>query len=97
MSGTTAFYWQGTRWTAYATFDGVRCFDGTMLRIGTKALSVGGISQNPEPGGIPISVRGALPPSGGTRYYQASYRNVMAYCNPSTLNWSNGVKILWIP
>jgi len=45
-----------------------------------------------------ISVRGALPAAGATRYYQVFYRNAApAFCPPGTANYTNGVAIVWTP
>ena len=36
-------------------------------------------------------------PAGGTRVYQAWYRNVMAFCTPSGFNLTNGLSLTWTP
>ncbi len=75
--------------------DGVRCIEGTLIRMGIK-LNVNGASQFPEPGNPSISIRGATPPGSGLiGYYQTYYRNAANYCTPATFNISNAVSILW--
>ncbi len=41
-----------------------------------------------------VSVRGAVS-APATRTYQVWYRNVAAFCTPSTFNFSNGVEVIW--
>jgi hypothetical protein len=65
-----------------------------VIRLGTKT-SVGGTSAYPGPGDSSVSVRSLSPPGGGTRYYQAWYRNAATFCTPSTFNLSNGLRVDW--
>jgi hypothetical protein len=74
--------------------DGLRCAGGTLVRLGVVTASSGGASL-PAPGGTPISVLGAVPPSGGTRTYQVWYRNAAPFCTPDPFNLSNGLAIVW--
>jgi hypothetical protein len=78
--------------------DGVRCVDGTLIRLRTK-VNVGGASTFPEAGvdTITLSVRGGVVPgSGATRFYQTYYRNAAAlFCPPETFNVTNGWRITW--
>jgi len=76
--------------------DGLRCAGGAVLRLTTR-FAVNGAATYPEAGDAPVSVRGALPPAGGERTYQAWYRNAAAYCSPETFNLSNGLRVTWIP
>ena len=76
--------------------DGLRCANGSVVRLGTK-INAGGISQYPMPGDLPISIRGAVPLPGATRTYQCWYRNAAVFCTASTFNLTNGVQALWIP
>jgi hypothetical protein len=100
MPDSFVLYFQGTlklNGGVGAVFgDGLRCVAGTIRRLGTKTNS-GGASQYPGASDAPISVRGALPPGGGTREYQAWYRNAAAFCTGSTFNLSNGLEVTWIP
>ncbi len=76
--------------------DGLRCVVGTILRLGSPPSSAGSARIGyGVPGTDLVSVRGALPPSGGTRHYQVSYRNAASFCTPSTFNASNGVTVVW--
>jgi len=77
-------------------FDGVRCVDGTLIRLASNP-SAGGASSYPLAGQQALSVRGATPVGSGlTGYYQASYRNAStAFCPPGTANITNGYRIVW--
>ncbi len=100
MPNSTALYFQGTARTAAglgAAFgDGLRCVGGSVVRLGTK-LNVSNASGYPEGGDPPISVRGALPPDGGSRHYQVWYRNAAAFCTADTFNLTNGLTAVWAP
>jgi hypothetical protein len=50
----------------------------------------------PASGDVLISIRGAIPASGGTRAYQAWYRNNGGPCG-SGFNLTNGVQVTWVP
>jgi hypothetical protein len=75
--------------------DGLRCVGGSLVRLGTKINSSNG-STYPGSGDLPISIRGALPPGGGTRTYQAWYRNPSGPCGSGS-NLTNGVQVTWVP
>jgi len=100
MPSSSALYFQGTAQQSagagVAFGDGLRCASGTILRLGTKQNSAG-TSQYPVLGDLTVSVRGALPPTGGTRTYQVWYRNAAAFCTSSTFNLTNGVIVVWTP
>ena len=66
-----------------------------MIRIGTKTASAG-VAVYPEAGDAPISVKGLLAADGGSRGYQAWYRNAAAYCTPATFNMTSGTRIIWV-
>jgi hypothetical protein len=93
---TTCLFYQGTGSTATVFGDGLRCVNGTTIRLGTKPVS-GGNAQYPSGADTPISVRGQVPASGATRYYQAWYRNNASFCTPAAFNLSNGVSVVWLP
>jgi hypothetical protein len=44
-----------------------------------------------------ISVRGAVPVTGGVRLYQVWFRNSATYCTSSTFNLTNGLRVTWLP
>jgi hypothetical protein len=48
--------------------DGLRCLGGSIIRLGTKNTS-GGAATYPTSGEAAVSVRGLVPPDGGTRTY----------------------------
>jgi hypothetical protein len=99
MPASSALYFQGTSQQnggAGGTFgDGLRCASGTTIRLSTKS-NVGGASQYPALGDVPVSVRG-LVGSPGTRTYQIWYRNAAAFCTSATYNLTNGLLVTWIP
>jgi hypothetical protein len=70
---------------------------GTLIRIGTKGV-VSARATYPQSSDTPISVKGAIGLLGGTRYYQAYYRNsVPSFCPPATSNRTNGLAVTWTP
>lgn len=76
--------------------DGSSCVAGSLVRIVTR-LAYAGALLYPELGQAAVSLRGAIPPAGGTRTYQAVYRNSAAYCTPATFNTTNALEIVWAP
>jgi hypothetical protein len=100
MPNASALYFQGTTQLGggggVVFGDGLRCTGGSLIRLRVK-INVGGRSQFPEPGEVPISVAGQIPPSGGLRNYQIWYRNAANFCTASTFNLTNGVAIDWLP
>jgi hypothetical protein len=77
--------------------DGVRCINGSIIRLGVQANALGG-SQYPALGNQPLSLRGQVPAIGGTRYYQCWYRNPEpTYCTGSMYNLTNGYALTWTP
>ncbi len=88
---------QGTTSIAHATFgDGLRCIGGSQMRMGTLVAS-NGIASWPAAGSSPLSVKGLVPPEGGTRFYQVIYRNAATFCTPATFNLTEAKKITWLP
>ncbi len=81
--------------------DGLLCVNGTggsLIRLGAHGAQPGssdfgaGIGYDPL-----ISVRGTIPAAGGTRYYQAWYRDNSSYCTTAHYNFSNAITINWMP
>jgi hypothetical protein len=103
--GVATLFFQGTTASgggAGAVFgDGVRCAAGTVIRLGIKTTTnsgfFGGVATYPQPGDQAITVRGAVPATGGVRLYQAWFRNSAPYCTASTFNLSNGLRVTWLP
>lgn len=99
MPNSSALYFQGTAQQSggagVAFGDGLRCVAGTVVRLGTK-VNVGGASQYPLAGDLPVATRGGVTAS-GTRTYQVWYRNSANYCSASTFNLSNGLELVWAP
>jgi hypothetical protein len=98
VTGAVGIFFQGSLQDPPAILDdGIGCVGGVIVRIGNSPVGFGA-SVYPEVGDPPITVRGAIPPSGGTFFYQCFYRNsVVAFCPPATSNRTNGVAITWIP
>ncbi len=97
-ASTTCLFYQGTSVTTPAApfGDGLRCVAGTVIRLATKVAS-GGAARYPTSSEVDISVRGQIPLAGGTRHYQAWYRNAAPFCTASTFNLSNGISVDWRP
>jgi len=96
---SSVLYFQGTTQSSGTAFgDGLRCATGAIIRLGTTA-NVNGASSWPTVGAQPISVRGAIPATGGTRTYQAWYRDANAtYCTDTArFNLTNGLSVQWLP
>lgn len=95
---TTALFFQGTVIPVelFSFGDGIRCVSGTVIRLGVKN-TVDGTASYPNPGDQSIHVRGQLPSGGGTRFYQAWYRNVATFCTPQGFNLTNARKVFWRP
>ena len=97
-SSTTCLFFQGTSAsTPAAPFgDGLRCVNGTIIRLATKSTT-NGTAVYPTTSEEDISLRGDVPVSGGTRHYQVWYRNSATFCTDSTFNLSNGITVGWRP
>jgi hypothetical protein len=97
---TTCLFFQGSNPlnspTGVPFGDGLRCVGGTTVRLGTKTAAAGSASY-PVGADAKVSVRGQVPVVGGTRYYQAWYRNAASFCTSSTFNLSNGLRATWLP
>ncbi|MCY2960991.1 MAG: hypothetical protein NTY35_12580 [Planctomycetota bacterium] len=79
--------------------DGLRCVGSPFLRLGGRTASAqGACAYGSGVAGDPrVSTAGAVPAAGGTRTYQAWYRNAAAFCTPSTFNLTNGLRAIWTP
>lgn len=75
--------------------DGLLCANGSVVRIGFGALS-GGTAIYPASGDAPISVKGGVPPEGGTRAYQVWYRDNALFCTSANYNLTSAVRVLWL-
>lgn len=98
---STVLYFQGTlpanNGLGVVVGDGLRTVGGQIVRLATIA-NVGGASTLPSGAFGPISQLGAIPATGGTRYYTAWYRNPdPAFCTADPFNFTNGVKVVWLP
>jgi hypothetical protein len=97
-ANATCVFLQGTTTNTGVVFgDGVRCAAGTLIRLAVKQSS-GGAASYPGTGDLPITVKGFVPPNGGTRAYQAWYRdNSSIFCTSATFNISSGLIVNWAP
>lgn len=78
--------------------DGLRCTGGALLRLGLRGATNGAASLGAGILGDPlVSVIGALTHADVTRYYQAMYRDSAEYCSAATINFSNGIRVRWVP
>lgn len=93
---TVALLIQSQATTPGAIFgNGRLCLSGNIVRMGAR-VAAGGTSF-PGPSDPPLSVRGQIPSSGGTRHYQVYYRDGEGYCTPTRINLTNGYTIHWVP
>ncbi len=106
--GSSALFFQGTlrenNGAGNIFGDGLRCAGGTIVRLstygvvaGTASIGYGGIAGLGGGDTTPLHLQGLVTPSGGTRTYQAWYRNAAVYCTLASYNLSNGVEITWVP
>ncbi len=102
MSTSVVTFFQGTGtvfdglYGSGAFGDGRRCVNGTLIRLHPQ-MAPGGAVQIPAPGDASLSVQGAIPAAGGSRYYQVWYRNSASFCTPATFNLTNGLMVTWHP
>lgn len=100
-----SLYFQGTARVGggfgNAINDGLSCAGGGgAVRLGAMTTTAFGTSFYPNPalGHLPVSVRGAIPPAGGTRHYTIWYRDPPSICGvPTKVNYANGFSIVWTP
>lgn len=98
MTGATCVFFQGASTIApIVVDDGIGCVGGPVIRLGTKPV-VANSSAYPTGADVIISIKGAIPAPGATRWYQCFYRNASAvFCPPATSNRTNGFEIVWAP
>jgi hypothetical protein len=66
-----------------------------VTRLGQKT-NVSHALHYPAAGDVPVSIRGAVGAAGGTRTYQAWYRNTTGPCGTGS-NLTNGILLAWQP
>ena len=68
---------------------------GTIRRLKGRLAVDGSVSFGfANPGDTPVSVRGQIPPEGGTYLYQLWFRHqAPQYCTPERFHVSNGLEI----
>lgn len=98
LTGSIAVFYQGASQTnPHVVDDGIACIGSPILRLGASVV-VGGTATYPDVGDQAITVRGAIPATGGTRFYQCFYRNAAtAFCPPATSNRTNALAVTWVP
>lgn len=92
---STVLYFQGTTQTSAPFADGRLCVGGSMVRLAIKPFG-GSTSSYPSLFDQSLSVKGLLPVGGGTRFYQAWYRDVALPCGTRS-NLTNGLAVFWTP
>jgi hypothetical protein len=93
----SSLFFQGSNKSTGTMFgDGIRCATGSTVRLGTKT-AVNGNAIFPSGGSPHISVKGSVPATGETRFYQCWYRNAANFCTASTFNLTNAVEVRWLP
>jgi hypothetical protein len=99
MSGAMAWFLQGTEQALNPFGYGLLCVGGSVIRVGQKPL-INGSASYPAALDPRISAKGAIPPSGGKRHYQVSYRQANPPCTPApstNSNRTNGLTVVWTP
>ncbi len=112
LTPSTLLFVQGTtqsnngRGTPYG--NGILGIGGSIIRLGVKTATpmggdtgclFGGFGNGaiyPGPGDPTLSVRGMVPPVGGSRDYQVWYRTPPG-CGGANTNWTNGISVAWGP
>jgi Tol biopolymer transport system component len=103
LPSVSSIFLQGNAWITPQVFgDGLRCTGGALKRLYVHSAS-GGVVSAPQPGDASISARSAALGdaigAGGSRYYQAYYRDPAAgFCASPTGNlWnvSSGLAVIW--
>ncbi|MEY2747336.1 MAG: hypothetical protein RL112_2378 [Planctomycetota bacterium] len=98
---TSLGFYQGTTAMAggmgVAWGDGVRCVTGSILWLGRARTQTGACEWPPS--GSNLSTNGRIAEEGlGARYYQVWYRDAdPAYCTPHRHNFSNALRVEWVP
>ncbi|MBK7875881.1 MAG: FG-GAP repeat protein [Planctomycetes bacterium] len=100
--GSTVVFFQATDTdggTGELFGDGLLCLGGTFLRLGTRTIgNQGTVAFGADvPASPTIAYRGQVPATGGTRYYQARYRNSANFCSPATFNTTSALRLDWVP
>ena len=78
---------------------GVGCLVGSVRRLATRSADAAGFASYGYgiAGDPPASVGGAIPPTGGTRYYQVWYRDGASFCTGEPFNLTSGIVLAWTP
>jgi hypothetical protein len=90
-------FFQGTSLSAGTPFgNGLRCVNGSIIRLPLKQGDAGGSTSYPQAGDAAVSVLGHVSALGETRYYQAWYRDPASLCT-KTFNLTNALRVIWTP
>jgi hypothetical protein len=90
-------FFQGTSLSVATPFgNGLRCVSGSTVRFALQQADATGSASYPNGGGDSLGVAGHLPALGGTRFYQAWYRDPSGTCG-STFNLTNALRAIWTP
>jgi len=79
--------------------DGLLCTSSGIVRLKGKLATNGSVSFGfGIPNDAAVSVRGAIPPAGGTYTYQLWFRHAAPqFCSTDRFHMSNAVEITWLP
>ncbi len=96
-ANVSCLFFQGSSMSSPVPFgSGLRCATGTTIRIGLAPADAAGAASYPNQGQAGIAARGLLPTAGGTRYYQAWYRDPQSACSLKS-NLTNALGVTWAP
>lgn len=96
---TSVLFFQGTTTPESNPFvvgDGLLCVSGAIIRLATKTTTTGS-AVFPSGADPLLHVKGQIPAGGATRYYQAWYRNPVAFCTADTFNFTSAIRVVWAP
>jgi serine protease len=100
MPSSSAIYFQGDAQRsagAGSMFgDGLRCAGGFLVRLGPVVNGANGASSYPVNTAVPIATLGHVR-NPGVRYYQVWYQDTASFCMPRAFNFTNGVRVTWVP
>jgi hypothetical protein len=101
-ASASLLFFQGTGQVAGgagASFgDGLRCVNGTVVRLAVRHAIGGSASFGHDVAGDPsVSAAGHLGLLWSSRNYQAWYRDAQSFCTSALFNLTNAVMIRWAP
>jgi hypothetical protein len=96
-SSSTVVFLQANDTTSPTVFGaGLSCIGGNLLRLGVRSAQNGAASFGANSGVLLSSFTG-LGAAGGSRRYQAWYRDPVGPCTGTTFNLTNALETVWVP